>query len=292
MNSGLDIITEGRSGLGSQGSSSGAGAAYELLQFAQGTQATLDIWIYPGPGLAPVDPDGYPATEPMVAIYDPNGTLMSSGLAYRLGQGNYRYRYQLAADAPISSDWRIEWTFTVGGGIPAVDQRTEYFTVVSYEYASTFELLHDLRIRLKDTHPDYRKRRWTDVELTTFIENALWDINSTPPATTYFLVENWQQSVPDWKNLIIEGALVMSLVSQGILEVAKEFSYSDNGIAVTIDRSAKYQSMAQMILTAYQEKKQRIKNAYFMRVRRPHVIVSGELDRKIRTMAPAQWRIR
>ena len=262
------------------------------MQFVQGGSATLDIWIYEYEGGPLKDPDGYPATEPKANVYDPFGTLTYSGLATRLAQGHYEYTFGIPLTAEVSPGWRIVWDFTINGGTLPVEQRTEYFEVLSAGATHVVDLLSDLRIRLKDTHPDYRKRRWTDTELNVFIENALWDINSTPPATTYFTLETWYSNIPDWKTIIIEGAMIFALIAQGVLEIAKEFSYSDNGIAVTIDRSAKYQSLSQMMLTMYDKRKQLLKNAYFMRVRRPHVIVSGELDRKLRTMSPSQWRIR
>ena len=261
-------------------------------QFAQATTVTLDIFIYEYYGGPLKDPDGYPATEPTTQVRDPSGALMASGLATRISAGRYEYSYALPTTAAIGSGWSFRWLFAVGGVTMPVEQRTEYFDVVSATETGLLDLRTDIRIKLKDTHPDKTKRKYTNIELDTYIKNALWDMNGTPPAFTYFTVEDWENSVPEWKSLIVQGAMIFAMISQGMFEIGKEFSYSDNGISVTIDRSAKYQSLANMLLQSYQKQKEGVKRAYFMRVLKPSVILTAELSHRLRTYAPSQWRIR
>lgn len=261
-------------------------------QFAQGTTVNLDIWIYEFIGGPLINPDGYPATEPVANVYAPDGTLVSSGKATKLVSGHFEYSYHLSTTAPIGTGWKYVWDFSVNGATMPVEQRTEYFEVLSAGATVFLDLKRDLRIKLKDTHPDETKRKYTDTELTSYIENAIWDINGTPPIFTYFTIESWSTNVPEWQGLIIQGSMIFALISQGIFEIGKEFGYSDNGISINIDRSGKYQSMANMLMTQYMRQKDLIKKALFMRMRVPRVVVSSELDRKIRTYAPSQWRIR
>ncbi len=261
--------------------------------FEQGGIATLTLLIQ-DVNNNPVDPDGYPATEPTVTIKDPYGAIKQAAtLATRTSIGNYTFSYQLATDA-LRGYWAFEWGYTVTGVTLDYNDKVERF-LVSLPGVSSYEvdsLADILRIRLKDNHPDYRKQRWTDDELKVFIQNSLWDINVTPPMTTYFFEDDYYNSVPDWKGLILEGAVMFALIAQGIFEIGKEFSYSDNGISITIDRSGKYQSIANMLLTNYEAKKTMVKKNYFMKALTPNVIKSGELEQRLRTYAPSQYRIR
>ena len=263
-----------------------------MEQFAQGTTVMLDIFIYEYYGGPLTDPDGYPTTEPTVQVRDPSGAIMSTGLATRVSIGRYEYSYLLPATAPIGSGWSYRWLFAIASVTMPVEQRTEYFEAVNATSIGLLDLRTDVRIKLKDTHPDKTKRKYTNLELDTYIMNALWDLNGSPPAFTYFTLENWEENVPQWKSLITQGAMIFAMISQGIFEIGKEFSYSDNGISITIDRSGKYQNMANMLMQVYQKQKELTKKAYFMHTVRPNVIVGGELDRKIRTYAPSMWRIR
>lgn len=265
--------------------------------FEQGDLVVLYLSIYDVNNVL-IDPDGYAGgTEPTVTVKDPYGvTQQTAQLAIRVSQGYYKFEYQLDIKC-ATGYWAYEWMFTVTGNtypVLSINARTERFVVVN-PGTSTFvadALVNNLRILLKDNHPDYRKQRWTDTELQVFIENALWDINVTPPAITYFFLDNYYNNVPDWKSLIMTGAQVFALIAQGTFEIGKEFSYGDNGISITIDRSGKYQGLANMILTNYETKKTLVKKQYFMKTISPQVINSGELEQRLRTYAPQQFRIR
>jgi len=268
-----------------------------MLIYSYSSVVPLQITIYNYSGGQIVDPDQYPSSTPTVTIYDSGSNVIATGLpTIRLGTGIYAYNYTVPANGP-QGYWRVEWYFTIGSFLPGVENRTEYFKVVEpgvIEY-DLDNLVNILRIRLKDTHPDYRKRKWTDVELQTFLENALWDINVTPPETTYFLYSgptSYYQYVPDWKGLIMEGAVIFSLIAQSIFEMGKEFSFSDNGISMTLDRGGKYQGMAQMILSQYDLHKTAVKNNYSFNSVRPFSIIDSELVAKFSAMAPMSYRFR
>ncbi|MFW9874243.1 MAG: hypothetical protein ACFFG0_14150 [Candidatus Thorarchaeota archaeon] len=265
--------------------------------YEQGDQVELTLYIY-DVNSSLIDPDGYVGgTEPTYTVKDPYGdTQQAATLATRESIGYYSGKYTLPRNAATGL-WSYEWYFTVTGvenPVLPVNDRTERFEVALPGTATySITVLRDiLRKRLKDNHPDYRKQRWTDEELEIFLQNALWDINVTPPATTYFFLDDYYISVPDWKALIIEGAVIFSLIAQGIFEIGKEFSYSDNGISITIDRGGKYQSFTNMLMTAYDQRKILIKKHYFMKAITPYVIKTGEIEQRLRTYAPSQYRIR
>ncbi len=268
-----------------------------MLIYSYSGVASLQITIYDHSGGTIVDPDQYPASVPTLAIYDPgSNVIVNAAPSIRIGTGVYGYNFTIPSTGP-QGYWRVEWYFTIGGFLVDVGNRTEYFKVVEpgmIEY-DLDNLINVLRIRLKDTHPDYHKRRWVDSELKTFLENALWDINVTPPETTYFLYEgqtSYYQYVPDWKGLIMEGGVIFSLISQAIFEAGKEFAFSDNGISITMDRSGKYQSMANMLLAMYDQHKTSVKQNYSLNSVQPLAILSDDVTSKFSAMAPMALRFR
>ena len=158
------------------------------------------------------------------------------------------------------------------------------------------ELLHSLRVMLKDTPTDtmhtlntlveeQRGERWSDVQLMVYLNQAISDINAEPAHTLYEL-SNFPES---WKACVLNGSLIFSLIGESILQNGEQFSYSDNGISLNVNLAQGYQSMAQLLLGSYVEMKKNIKKAM-----RPHAagIKSGGPAVKIRSYAPRQWTYR
>ena len=68
-----------------------------------------------GAPLVPSDPVSYP----VVAIKDPDGTTVNSGVGKPVGNGNYIYEWFAPADAilnPVDRQWTIEWFFVTDDG--------------------------------------------------------------------------------------------------------------------------------------------------------------------------------
>jgi hypothetical protein len=155
------------------------------------------------------------------------------------------------------------------------------------------ELLHELRVLLKDTPneitrtlntlvEEQRGERWTDTSLLIYLNQCMADINCEPAQTNYDL-NNFPEP---WKACVINGAMIMALISEGVLQVGEQFSYSDAGISLNVNLSQGYQSMAQMLLNGYIEMRKNIKRAM-----RPHAagLKTGAPAVKIRSYAPRQW---
>lgn len=122
-----------------------------------------------------------------------------------------------------------------------------------------------LKVFLKDKEPelyrvDPQVERWDDDDLYAFLLRSLWDLNSFPPVTSFSI-----DGLPEeFFDILLMGGLVFSLYAQGILEIGRDFSYNDNGLSVTMDRTAKYMNAAQMLLSQYYQLKTKIKKAYAM----------------------------
>ncbi|AEO93425.1 gp165 [Bacillus phage G] len=158
------------------------------------------------------------------------------------------------------------------------------------------ELIQQLRVMLKDLPQDVnrtlntlveedRGERWSDMQLLIYLQQAIADINAEPAHTSYEL-DNFPEP---WKACVINGSMIFALIAEGILQVGEQFSYSDNGISLSINLAQGYQSMAQMLLAGYTQLKKDIKRAM-----RPTAagVKSSPAPVRIRSYAPRQWTYR
>lgn len=158
------------------------------------------------------------------------------------------------------------------------------------------ELVHTLRVMLKDLPDDVfrslntlveeqRGERWSDMQLLVYINQAVSDLNAEPPHTI-FSVEDFPTHL---KACVINGSMIFALIAEGIFQQGEQFSYSDNGISLSVNLAQGYQSMAQMLLTGYIQMKKDIKRAM-----RPHAagIKSSPAPVRIRSYAPRMWQYR
>lgn len=158
------------------------------------------------------------------------------------------------------------------------------------------ELIQYLRVLLKDIPDDVfrslntlveeqRGERWSDMQLLIYLNQAMAEINAQPALTSYTL----EDFPPAWRACILQGGLIWSLIGEGVLQVGETFSYSDNGISLSIDLSGRYQSLVQTLLAGYQQLKKDIKQAM-----RPMAasIKSSPAPVRIRSYAPRMWTFR
>ena len=158
------------------------------------------------------------------------------------------------------------------------------------------ELVQQLRVMLKDLPDDVyrslntlveeqRGERWTDMQLLIYLQQAIADINAEPANTSYDL-----NTFPEaWRACVINGGMIFALIAEGILQNGEQFSYSDNGISLSVNLAQGYQSIAQMLLQGYTQLKKDIKRAM-----RPKAagIKSSPAPVRIRSYAPRQWTYR
>ncbi|MNJ90198.1 hypothetical protein D3C87_77920 [compost metagenome] len=158
------------------------------------------------------------------------------------------------------------------------------------------EWIQHLRVMLKDLPEQVnrtlgtlveqdRGERWSDMQLLIYLNQAVADLNAEPPHTSFTL-----ETVSEiYKACIINGALIFALIAEGVLQVGESFSYSDNGISLSINLAQGYQSLAQMLLTGYTQLKKDIKRAM-----RPKAagVKESPAPVKVRSYAPRQWTYR
>lgn len=228
------------------------------------------------------------AAEISFALYD-----NTTGMEVLLGSptrppvnpsvGEYYASVIIPLDANLGS-YRVRWTFreTVGGPIQQVVQE---FDVVDKVYLQTsqytdtqVDLIRRLRILLRDNNPDrnYHFRPpaheetvqqfnrvfgfiWEDNELEEYLEEAMNLIVAAPPRTPFASLDQFIQTRPEWRTLLLNGAMMQAIFAVMLNWIADEFDYSIGGVSLGLEKSAKYESAYQALKDAWTEQLDRAK---------------------------------
>ncbi len=171
------------------------------------------------------------------------------------------------------------------------DGNVLYETVpLKYQEADNLQrAVYDLRFKIKDISAIKNFWRWQDEELRVAVLNALADLNATPPYTGWSMA-NFPYA--QWQGILMQGAMIFALIGQGILEIGKEFSFNDNGIALNIERSPKFQSWTTMLLNSYTQAKAKAKWGIYHDLIIPAGLKSAPIAFKLRQYSPLQYRMR
>jgi len=193
--------------------------------------------------------------------------------------GEYYVSVIIPLDANIG-DYRIRWTFReVAGG--SVQQVVQEFSVQDRAGLSTnsasmitggainasaieYDLMGRLRILLRDNNPDrnYHFRPpaheetvqqfsrvfgyiWEDVELQEYLQRSMDSISAAPPRTPFQSVDQMVAYRPEWRTLLLTGAMYHALTALRLNWISEEFNYSIGGISLDLERSSKYEGAAQ-----------------------------------------------
>lgn len=120
-----------------------------------------------------------------------------------------------------------------------------------------------LRRQLGDNHPDQylfaaKREIWEDSELYWFLEDELDNINVETPHTEWNL---W--NMPDRIiGLLLQGAKIIALMNKVIKENNEFMQYSDNGLALTMNKNQQYLSSMQAIFSAHEQRRKHIKQTF------------------------------
>lgn len=183
--------------------------------------------------------------------------------------GEYYANIVIPLDANLGN-YRVRWTFreTVNGPIQSAVQEFAILdraieTPAAYS-TWTVDLTRRLRILLRDAKPDrnYHFRPpsheetirqynrvfgfiWEDEELVEYLDRGLDMVIAAPPRTPFNGIDQLAQQRPEWRTLVLTGAMVYALNALRINWVADEFDYSIGGVSLSIDKASKYESAAQ-----------------------------------------------
>lgn len=244
-------------------------------------QGDLDIFL--------TNSGGFPsnAYEITYAIFyvappDPPGTEVLIGSPTRIPinptVGEYYASLQVPPTA-IPGNYRIRWTFKQFAGSPAQQVVMEWAVVVAGTvlgppvYSTlTQGMIDKLRMLLRDQNPDkfYHFRPpeaegnignynrvfgqvWEDVELNEYLERGLDWWNMMPPNTVLGLntIDLLVMNKPEWRTAVLWEAIVHACFAVSLNWVVDEFDYSIGGVSLTIEKSAKYESLKQNAETQF-----------------------------------------
>lgn len=213
------------------------------------------------------DSNGEPVntdSTPKVAVTDSNGTLRrassSNGVSLVADTtGLYSFSYKIPLTGP-DSYWTATWSAKIGnedvtasfdflvleGGTVERDVDADFtpgdtytFDFTKAEVDGINKLLHILKKRLKNDGvrkvPDgaggYIEEAcyiFTDDELTCFLINSLSEFNQWPHFTEFTFADAQIQGL--FLDIIVQGAVLLSLAAQTLIEKGREFTITDNGV--------------------------------------------------------------
>lgn len=185
--------------------------------------------------------------------------------------GHYYASVIIPLDANIGL-YRVRWTFRelVGGPIHQVLQEFEVIDkatndVSIYTNCET-DMMRRLRILLRDNNPDrnYKFRPpaheatinqfnqvfgfiWEDNELQEYLLRSLDMIVAAPPKTPFRTCDQLVQCYPEWRTLLLNGAMMHALMAVSICWISEDFSYSIGGVSLDIDKASKYEAAYQTL---------------------------------------------
>lgn len=201
-------------------------------------------------------------TTPQVEIKDADGNVvrpLSSTDVIRVKEGRYRLNYTVSSTA-TSGVWADRWTAIVNGfstealltftvlsksaaidvaGAQIGDDPVEAWT--EDEICGINILLHQLKCRLKndakaevtDAYGNITLEDcpiFSDDELLCFLINSLSEFNQVPHFTNFRFSD--QVIYERYAHVIVEGAFILAMGAQMLLEASREFTLSDQGITL------------------------------------------------------------
>lgn len=236
----------------------------------------------------PIDADNIPQAT-IIDAYGTTRLTFQSGISIADNPGLYRFSYLIPTNTP-DGYWTINWSAYIGGvkttatfsflvlgqgvidqGIAPVFEPNDNFTYkfTKEEAHGISILLTLLKARVKNNgyarQPDgmggytvVQCNVFTDDELIKFLIDSLSDFNSTPHFTMYSFANVEMFTI--FADIIVQGAELMALAAQALIEKTKEFTITDNGITYTPPLlSELLMNQYNTKLPVYQDKKKFIK---------------------------------
>jgi hypothetical protein len=184
--------------------------------------------------------------------------------------GEYYANFFVPRNANIGS-YRIRWRFRQTTGSQLIEVVQEFDVVESSTQVVTvpgitpieFDLVRGLRILLRDNNPDRNYHfvppageesinqftrvfgyLWEDCELLEYLRVSNDAISMYPPQTFYATMDELMLQHRNWRTLLLRGAMVHAITAMALNWIAEEFDYSIGGVSLSIEKSSKYQSLA------------------------------------------------
>ena len=227
----------------------------------QPTEAVQLLALFKGPDGQPADLDAFP----MITIVQPGGGVAigpTSAGVFKNSTGEYGFVYDVCLRPPVGT-WTDIWQGTLNGfAVTGQFNFTVYTTQVPAINSDGYEHLGDvpgfnysqvaihninnmlqlLRARLKSSGLHKTKDKFnndiyeqcdifsTD-QLVAFLALALTQFNETPHFTLFTFDDT--PIMENFMGILVQGASLIALSSQALIERGREFSINDNGVGFT-----------------------------------------------------------
>lgn len=217
--------------------------------------------IFKGPGNVPTDLDSFPT----ITIVQTNGNVVvgpTSAGVYRISNGEYGFSHKVGLQPDLGT-WTDIWQGTMSGfNVVGEFNFTVYTTQVpgintdgyihlgddpGYCYSQNAIrninlLIKLLRARLKSAGKSRSKDEHGNIiykdcdiynidELVAFLVQSISEFNEIPHFT-FFTFED-TQIINVYAAVLVQGALLMALSSQALIERGREFTLNDSGTSYT-----------------------------------------------------------
>jgi hypothetical protein len=240
----------------------------------------------------PINTDAFPT----ITLVQPSGLTVfgptSTGV-FQVGVGQYEFIYQVPIDGPFGV-WNDVWEATINGflventfsfvvahtDLPGInsDGKLALGDDVGFSYSQTAiyninKVIKMMKARLNSSGKAKSTDAYGNVDyvdcdifsvdmLATFAAMSLAKFNSTPYFTWFSWDDSWFFGTPGYLEVIAEGAVVMAMASQALIEKGREFQMTDNGVTFNPPNVAEMlQTQYAMTLTHYWEQLKYIKNS-------------------------------
>lgn len=100
---------------------------------------------------------------------------------------------------------------------------------------------------------------WENEELKEYIERSMDMIIAAPPRTPFANCDSFVQCRPEWRTLLLNGAMMHAIFAVMLNWISDEFDYSIGGVSLTIEKSSKYESAYTAMKDAWEQQLERAK---------------------------------
>jgi hypothetical protein len=100
---------------------------------------------------------------------------------------------------------------------------------------------------------------WEDHELQEYLQRSLDRIIATPPRTPFANIDALVRDRPEWRTLLLNGAMMDALFALMVNWISDEFDYNIGGVSLTIERSSKYESAYNAMKDSFEAQLERAK---------------------------------
>lgn len=113
------------------------------------------------------------------------------------------------------------------------------------------DLIDLFRGSISDSNPDKnilagKVQTYSDNEVVFYINRAIKDLNTGVPKTNYTLYD-----FPD-DDILVSGAVVFALISEGLLQLKNQVDFSDSGLSINLfNKTSGYQGWAGFLMQQY-----------------------------------------